>query len=168
VTLFAGQASDLNRQRASQVASLAAIAIGAAALAGWWAPIPLLSSLGPDFARVKPTTALCLTALGLALVHPGKNARFALAVGLTVVGIAVLDLLNRFGIDVNIDGLNGLLVPRTVPPGAETSFRAINGVPVSLSLAGSALTLSCFERRHFAAAALGCLVAINQVYGVFA
>jgi hypothetical protein len=167
VTLFVGQASDLSRQRASH-AGLAAMAIGAAALAGWWVPMPLLSSLGPDFARVKPTTALCLTALGLALVHPGKTSRFALAVGLAVVAIAVLDLLDRFGIDFAIDRLNGLLVPRTVQPGAETSFRVINGVPVSLSLAGSALALSCFERRHFAAAALGCLVAVTQVYGVLA
>jgi PAS domain S-box-containing protein len=168
VTLFAGQASVLNRRRASQVAGLAAMAIGAAALAGWWAPVPLLSGLGPDFARVKPTTALCLTALGLALVHPGRNSRFALAVGVAVAAIAVFDLLDRFGVDFGIDRLNGLLVPRTVEPGAEASFREINGVPVSLSLAGSALALSCFERRHFAALALGCLVAVTQVYGVLA
>jgi PAS domain S-box-containing protein len=168
VTLFAVLASDLNRQRGSRVAGLVAMAIGVAALAGWWVPMPLLPGLGPDFARVKPTTALCLTALGLALVHPGRNSRFTLAVGLAVVAIAVLDLLDRFGINFGIDRLNSLLVPRTVQPGAERLFHAINGVPVSLSLAGGALALSSFERYHFAAAALGCLVTITQVYGVLA
>jgi hypothetical protein len=54
-----------------------------------------------------------VSALGLALVHPGKNSCLAFAVGLAVAAIATLDLLDRFGIDTGINLLNRLLVPRS-------------------------------------------------------
>jgi hypothetical protein len=76
VTLFVGQASSLTgsrkRQRTSQVAGFAAVTIAAAALIGWWVGLPLLSSWGSGFVPMQPATALCLVALGLALMHPGK------------------------------------------------------------------------------------------------
>jgi PAS domain S-box-containing protein len=167
MTLFALVRS-LKRQHAGQVAGFGAVAIAGAALIDWWVSPPLSSSWGSGFATVKPVTALCLIALGLALVHPGKNSRFRLAVGLAVAAIAVLDLLNRFGIDSGINRLNGLLVPRAAVPGPETSFPMINGVPVALALAGASLAISCFERYHFAATALGALAGFMQVFSVFA
>ena len=109
MTLFVGQAGNLNRQRASQVAGFAAVTIAAAAFISGWAGLSQLSRWGPDFTTVKPVTAVCLVALGLALVHPGKNSRFAFAIGLAVAVIAALDLLDRFGIDF---GINAWLVPR--------------------------------------------------------
>jgi PAS domain S-box-containing protein len=168
VALSVGQAGNLKRQHASQVAGFAAAMIGAAALVGWWVSLPMPSSWVSGFATVKPATALCLTALGLALMHPGKNSRFALAVGIAVAAIAALDLLDRFGIDFGIDRFNHLLAPLAAAPGPETLFRTINGVPVSLTLAGSSLALSSFGRRHFAAAALGCLVGVTQVFALLA
>jgi hypothetical protein len=168
VTLFVGQAGNLNRQRASQIAGFAAATIAAAALIGWWAPPSLRPSWGSGLATVKPITALCLLALGFALVHPGKTSRLAFAVGLAVAAIAALDLLDRFGIDSGINRLNGLLVPRAAVPEPETSFRMINGVPVSLALVGGSLALSRFERYHFAAIALGALAAIMQVFSLLA
>src|SRR6266852_2319445 len=108
--LRVGQAGSLRRQRASQVAGFAAVTIAAAALIGWWAGLPLLSSWGPGFVTVKPVTAVCLVALGLALVHPGKNSRFAFAVGLAVAALAVLDLVEDvFGVDF---GINRWLPPQ--------------------------------------------------------
>jgi len=105
MTLFALVRS-LKRQHASQAAGFVAVTIGTAALIGWWGGLPLLSSWGSGFATVKPATALCLTALGLALVHPGKNLPFAFAVGLAVAAIAALDLcLDLFGIELGIDRL---------------------------------------------------------------
>jgi hypothetical protein len=44
MTVFADQAGNLKKQRASEVAGLAALAIAVAALIGWWAGLPLLSS----------------------------------------------------------------------------------------------------------------------------
>src|SRR6266436_5756765 len=150
MTLFALVRSP-KRQHAGQAAGFAAVAIATAAFIGWWISLPLLSSWGSGFATVKPVVAFCLVALGLALMHPGKNSRLAFAVGLAVAAIGALDLLDRFGIDLGINRLNRLLVPRAAVPGPETSFRMINGVPLALVLAGGSLALSRFERYHFAA-----------------
>jgi PAS domain S-box-containing protein len=165
MTLFALVRSP-KRQHAGQAAGFAAMAIATAAFIGWWVSLPLLSSWGSGFATVKPVVAFCLVALGLALMHPGKNSRLAFAVGLAVAAIAALDLLDRFGIDLGINRLNRLLVPRAAVPGPETSFRMINGVPLALVLAGGSLALSRFERYHFAATALGALAGAIQVFAL--
>jgi hypothetical protein len=83
----------LRRQHASQAAGFVGVTIATAALIGWWVGLPMLSSWGSGFTTTKPVAALCLMALGLALVDPGKNSRFALAIGLAVAAIAVLDCL---------------------------------------------------------------------------
>src|SRR5712675_1878746 len=167
MTLFALVRSP-KRQHAGQAAGFAAVAIATAAFIGWWVSLPLLSSWGSGFATVKPVVAFCLVTLGLALMHPGKNSRLALAVGLAVAAIAALDLLDRFGIDLGINRLNRLLVPRAAVPGPETSFRMINGVPLALVLAGGSLALSRFERYHFAATALGAVAGTTQVFALLA
>src|SRR5712671_4761256 len=167
MTLFALVRS-LKRQHAGQAAGFAAVTIAAAAFIGWWVSLPLLSSWGSGFATVKPMLALCLVALGLAIMHPSKNSRFAFGVGLAVAAIAALDLLDRFGIDLGINRLNRLLVPRAAVPGPETSFRMINGVPLALVLAGGSLALSRFERYHFAATALGAVAGATQVFALLA
>src|SRR5260370_2371805 len=95
-----------------------------------------------------------LLTCGLALVHPGKNSRFAFAIGLAVAVIATLDLLDRFGVDFGINRLNRLLVPRAAVPGPETSSGMTNGVPVAVALAGASLALTRFRRYHFAAISL--------------
>jgi hypothetical protein len=122
VTFFLGQADSLRRQYASQAAGFATVTIAAAALIGWWAGLSLLSSWGSGFEPVKPVTALCLAALGLALVYPGKNSRFAFAVGIAVIAVGALDL---FRVDF---GVNRSLVPRAL---GATSFQAINGMPLA-------------------------------------
>jgi hypothetical protein len=163
--LFGALAGNLNRQRASQAAGFAAVAIAAVALISWWVSAPLPSSWGSGFATVKPTTALCLAALGLAVVYPGTASRFA--VGLAVAAIAALDLLDLFGIDFGINRLNSLLVPRAAVPGYETSFRMMNGVPVALEFAGASLVLGCFERHRFAATALSGIAGSMAIFALF-
>jgi hypothetical protein len=78
VATFAHFAGRLNRQLASQVAGVATVAVTAVALIGWWWELPLLSgwSSGP------PTSsgALCLAAIGLALMRP-RDDIVAIAVG---------------------------------------------------------------------------------------
>jgi len=164
VTLFVGQAGNLKRQRASQVAGFAAVTIAAVALVGWWAGLPLLSSWGSGFA-VKPVTALCLIALGLALVHPGKNARFAFAVGLAVAAVAALDLVEDvFGVDF---GINRWLPPQAPVSGAgAASFRMITGTTLAIALAGGSLALSRFEGHHFTATVLAGLAGVIAVFGL--
>jgi len=152
VTLFVDQAG-LRRQRASQAAGFAAVTIAVAAFIGWWAGLPMLSSWGAGFPAMKPVTAVCLVALGLALMQPGKASGFAVAVGLAVAAVAVLDLL---GVDF---GVNRWLVPQDAVPGT-------NAMAVSLGLAGVALALSRLEGHHFAATALGGLTGIGAVFAL--
>jgi PAS domain S-box-containing protein len=160
MTLFALVRS-LNRQHASQAAGFAAVTIAVAVLIGWWGGLPRLSSWGLSFATTKPEAALCLTALGLALVHPGKNSRFALAVGLAVAAIAMLDL---FGVDF---GINHRLVPRAAVPGpGAASFEMINGMPLAIALAAGSLALSRFEGHHFTATVLAGLAGGMAVFAL--
>jgi len=151
----------LKRQHASQAAGLAAVTIAAAVFIGWWSGLPRLSSWGAGFATVKPVTALCLTVLGLALVHPGKNSRFSLAVGLAVPAIAMFDL---FGVDF---GINRWLVPRAEVPGpGASSFEMINGMPLAIALAGGSLALSRFEGHHLTATVLAGLAGGMAVFAL--
>jgi PAS domain S-box-containing protein len=166
VTLFVAQVRNLNRRCASQVAGFAAVAIATAAYIGWWVSLPLLSNWGSGFATVKPVTALSLIALGLALVHPGKNWHSTFAVCLVVTAIAAFDLLDQYGIDFGINGFNSLLVPRAAAPEPETLFRMISGVPVAIILVGLALALSRLERYHFASTALAGLAGAMQLYAL--
>jgi hypothetical protein len=104
VTLFVSQGGCLKRQYASQIAGFAAVIIAAGVLIGGWAGLPLLSSWGAGLPPVRPSAALCVAILGLALVHPGKDSRFAFAVGLAVVAAAAAGLgLILFNVDPGID-----------------------------------------------------------------
>jgi hypothetical protein len=168
VTLFAGQAANLfNRRRAGQVAGFAAAMIGIVAFAAvWWASAPLLSASGAGFATVKPTTALCLVALGLVLIQSRTDSRFTFAVCLAVTAVAILDLLEMFGVESGIDGLNRLAVTRNAAPGPDASFHQINGMPLALLVAAASLWLSRFERHRFAATALGGIVGVIAMFAL--
>jgi predicted MFS family arabinose efflux permease len=106
VTSFVALASSLNKEHASQVAGLAAVAIAAAVLIGGWAGLPLLSSWGAGLPPMRPSAALCLAALGLALVHPGKDSRFAFAVGFAVIAVAAVGLVLIL-LNVDLGGRRG-------------------------------------------------------------
>src|SRR6266446_1814395 len=164
VTLSVGEVGNRTRQRASQAAGLAAVIIAAVVLIGGWAGLPLLSSWGPGLPPMRPTTALCVAALGLALVRSGKDSRFAFAVGLAVVAVAAVGLgMILFDIDPGIDPW---LAPRVVgqEPGA-ASFRVAKVAALALGFAGGALALSRFERHRLAATMLS---GIAGVFAVFA
>src|SRR6266404_1892210 len=161
--LLVAPTGSLKSQQACQVAGFTAVTIAAMALIGWWAKLPTLSSWGAGFAPTKPVTALCLAALGVALVHPGKNERVALAIGLAAAAVATPDLaLDLFGVELGIDHW---LVPRAAVPGPETAS-LINMTPVAIALAGGSLALSRFDRHHLAAAALGGLAGAMAVFAV--
>src|SRR5215470_4576521 len=174
MTLFAALGGSLNRQHASQAAGFAAVTVGAAALIGLWANLPVLSSWGSGFPIERPLGALGLTALGLALIHPGKESRVAFAVGFGAAAIAALALVLVLS---NVElGINRWLAPAAeVPPG---SFRVASAALVTFMLAGSGLALSRFERHRLTAtllaglagaiagfALLGYLTGIDALYG---
>src|SRR5258708_40347040 len=112
---------------------------------------------------MKPVTSICLTALGVALMYPGKDSRLAFAVGLTVVIVAALDLSQvLFNLELGIDRW---LVPPDAAPGPwAASFQVINGMPLAIALAGSALALSRFEGHYFTATTLAGLAGVMAVF----
>jgi PAS domain S-box-containing protein len=126
---------------------------------------------------MRPSAALCVAALGLGLVHPGRESRFAFAVGLAVVVVAALGLgLILFNVDPGIDPwlASGTAVEGPGP----ASFRVAKVVALALGLAGGSLALSRFERHRLVAtmlasiagaiaafALLGYLTGIDTLYG---
>jgi PAS domain S-box-containing protein len=157
VALFAGRAGNLKRQRASEVAGFAAAMIGTAAFIGWWVDLPMLSSWGPGLPAMRPITALCLAALGLALICPGKGSPFTVAVGLAVATVAAFDFAVSRG-----------MVPQAALPGPEAGSFWGSGMPLATALAAASLAVSRFERRHFLAIMLSGLAGIIAVFALIA
>jgi hypothetical protein len=144
---------------------LVAVTIAAAALIGGWAGPLLLSKWGAGFPLTRPLVALCVAALGLALVHPGRSSRFVFAVGLAVVATAAVGLgATLFNVDLGIDHW---LAPRAAVEGPGTlAFRMPKVEALALGLAGGSLALSRFERRHLAATMLGSIAGVIAVFAV--
>ena len=177
MTAFVGRAGCLTRQRASQIAGLAAATIAAAALVGGWIGPLLLSNWGAAFPPTRPSAALCLGALGLALLHPGKGSRLTFAVGLTVFAVAAVGLGFLL---INVEpGIDSWLAPRAAVDGPGVlPFRVATVAGIALALAASGLALSSFERHRVAAivfgsfagaialfALLGYVAGIDTLYG---
>jgi PAS domain S-box-containing protein len=160
VTPFVGRAArpaaSLGSHCASEAAGLAAAVIAVVAFAGWWAGLPLLSAWGVSSATVKPPVALCLAALGLALVHPGRNWRLAFAAGIAVAAVAAL----RLGLAVL--GLDGWLAELEAAAALQIPKAAL----LPLGLTGGALALGRFEPYRFAATALAVLAGAIAVFGL--
>ena len=76
--LFVARTGGLTRRHATQAAGYAAVAIAATTLIGMWTGLPLLSTWGFGFPTIRPVAAVGLAALGLALMHPGKDSHVAL------------------------------------------------------------------------------------------
>jgi PAS domain S-box-containing protein len=165
VTLFVGQAGNLMRQRASQAAGFVAVIIGAAVLTGLPVGLPLLSSWGSGFPNMRPVGALGLAALGIALIHPGKDSRVAFAVGVAAAALAALSLgLALLSVELGIDRW---LVPQAAVSGPTAfSFRMANAATLAFGLAGGSLALSRFERHRFAATMLGGIAGVIAVFAL--
>jgi hypothetical protein len=173
VTRFVDLAGSLNRQRGSQAVGFAAMAIAAAALIGWRAGLPLLSIWGSGYFAIGPFAVLMLAAFGLALVHPGKDSRFAFALGLAGIACAAVGLVVVL-FDIEL-GIERWLAPRAPLAG---SFRVTSAGMLAFGLAGGALALGRFERHRLAAtvlasiavgitvfALLGYLSGVDTLYG---
>jgi hypothetical protein len=152
VTQFVGQAGNLKKQRASEAAGFAAMAIAAAVLIGWRAGLPLLTHWGSGYSA-GPFAVPMLAAFGLALVHPGKDSRFAFVVGLAGIACAAVGLVVvLFNIEL---GIERWLAPRA-PVAA--SFRVTSAGMLAFGLAAGALALSRFERHRLIATVLAGIV----------
>lgn len=136
--------SSLKKQHASQVAGFATVAITTVALMGWWWELPLLSGWRAGSPATTLFAALCLTALGLALIRP-RDDILAVAVGLAVAVVAAVDLgLALFGAEPEA--------------GLGAQFAMPAATALGLVLVGGALMLSRFERHYVAATVLSGLV----------
>jgi PAS domain S-box-containing protein len=166
VTLFAALPGRLSRQQASRVAGFVAVTIAAAVLLGWWTGPPLLSSWGSGLPATRPLGSLCMAALGVALIHPGKESRVAFALGLAVAAMTAFGLmLVLFNVDLGI--INRSLIPiATMSRLGTATFRAASAGTVALGLTGGSLALSRFERHRVAATVLGGMVVAISVFAL--
>jgi PAS domain S-box-containing protein len=151
--MFVDLPGSLNRQHASQAVGFAVVAIAVAALIGWLTRLPLLTHWGSGYFAIGPFAILFLVAFGLALVHPGRDSRFAFAVGLAGITCAtVILVLLLFNVE-----LGGDRWPATRTPLAG-SFRVTSTAMLAFGLAAGALALSRFEQHRFAATVLASIV----------
>ncbi len=158
----------LRRRRASHAAGIVAVTIAAAALAGWWAGQPLLSGWGVGLPAMQPSGALCLAVLGLALVCPGGDQRFAVVAGTTVAFVATF-LLGAALLNVDAGaGIDWLALRSPVPPPWPDwpASRIVHASTVAFALTGAALGLSPFDRYRLAATVLAALAAAIAVFAL--
>jgi PAS domain S-box-containing protein len=140
------------------------VTIAGAALAGWWAGLPLLLSWGRGLPAIRPAGVLCLAVLGLALIHPGKNARFAVIAGCAVAALAAFFLGVLL---LKIDAVIGWLAGQAALTGAdEHVLRASHMATLAFGLAGGSLALCGCERCRFGATALATLAGSIVVFAL--
>jgi PAS domain S-box-containing protein len=141
------------RMRASQVAGFAAAAIAAAAIAGRVANLPLLAAWGPGLPAVTPLGALCIAAIGLALMldtGPAlRDPAFVLAACATAAAAANL-VLTLLGVERD--------------PGFLAAMPAATAL--ALVFAGSGYLLSRFEGYRLLAAVLGSVAAAIAAFAL--
>jgi PAS domain S-box-containing protein len=169
VTLLVGQAVSLagnrKRQCASRSAGCAAAAIGAVALFGRWAELPLLLSWGRSLPAMRVSGALCLVVLGLALACPGKGRRFAAAAGVAVGAFALFVLITLL---LHISSKEWLPLQAVALAPPETAFRVAHAATLGFMLSGASLAFGCFARYRLAAtvlAGLGAAIAVFALLG---
>lgn len=113
-------------QSVSFLASILLVALGSAVLVGWMFDTQWLKSISPDWAKMKPNTALCFILAGVALwclqdEQSQIRARLAgLASAATIAFIALLTLGEHlFGANLGIDELlfrdSGTAIPGPSP-----------------------------------------------------
>ena len=108
--------------------AICAVALGAAAITGWYLKIPILIQIHPDLAPMQFNTALCFALGGLAIFagESGKP-RFAAILGSVVAGTGLLTLLEyATGADFGIDRLfvHPYIVTKTEFPGRMSQLSA--------------------------------------------
>ena len=128
--------------RIPRAAGLAVIAIGVAALAGWWLDVPWLRGPAPGEATLNPATAVALVLLGTALSFPVPwAARGAAGVA------ATLGLVRLAGYLLGFDpGIDHLLFAQRVAAGPGTPSRVAPQTALGLLLLGTALLLHALPR----------------------
>lgn len=122
----------------AQAAGFGLIALGTLVLIGWALDVPVLKSITPGLASMKPNTALQFVLVGGALVCAGRPGweRGRAALGLLVAfGGALVLVEYAFAVDLRVD--QALFVDRasTTTPGRMSEVTAANFVFVGLALA---------------------------------
>jgi len=123
--------------------------------------------LGLWLTRMRPLGALVLAALGLALMHSGKNSHVTFAVGLAVAALAVLSLaLARLNVDLVLAIDRWLAPSAALPVLGPALLRVGAAAALAFGLAGGSLALSRFERHRFAATMLASVAGAIAVFAL--
>jgi PAS domain S-box-containing protein len=114
------------------------VVLGAVVIVGWLAHVPVLVQLRPDWASMKPNTAVCFALLGAAMLAlTWERRRPALVCCLVVAALALLtESQYAFDVDLRIDELllPPFLVEPNVPPGRMSPITAGLFITASVGL----------------------------------
>jgi two-component system cell cycle sensor histidine kinase/response regulator CckA len=170
VSIHAESRSVRNCRLFSHAASAATVVAGSLALLGWLPGIPLLTSILPGLASMKPNTALCFVLAGVSLwliqVGPGElvspRVRRIQVARLLSGGVALIGLLTLveylFHLNLDVDAgvsYRGLLASEVLHP-----TRMAGTTALGFMFLGSSGLLMTF-RRPYPAHSLALLASLN-------
>jgi PAS domain S-box-containing protein len=138
-------------ERFSHAGAWMLIALGTAVLAGWELGIEVLKRVHPDYAAMKPNTALLFVLLGAVMARPARATDLVgRLLALVIVAVGGLTLLEyATGIDLALDTL--LLIGTHALPADPASARMSHVTAGCFTLLGAAALL--LDSRRFLLAA---------------
>lgn len=166
--------------RLARCGALAVACLGAAVLTGWKLDIGVLKSVLPEWATMKPNTALGFLFSGSALLLAGRSganaglrmAGIVLAMGVTALGILTIGEY-AWNVDFGIDQL--LFATPAELSENEAPGRMALATAAAFAFTGLALTCLGHRRRYFlvqaaalSGAMIGILAILGYAYGVSA
>ena len=140
--------------------------IGTIVLIGWWLGPAWLTRWGPDFATMKPVTAVCFVLLGIAVSRSGLGvARGVAWLVATLTGLSLLE--DVFGREL---GIESWLAPRNTSLGdAAGTWRMAPATAIALLLCSVALAIERQRPRTVVPLAAGAaLIAAFSLLGYLA
>ena len=152
-------APDASLRRAALACAAMAAGLAALAILGWLTPARVLSSFGPSFIPMAPSTAVLFlllagaTAMQAAAPHRALAARAAAAAAWVVSGLALVQLVQALGGEPSTADM--LLVPRPARFGQVLVGRMSPLTAIAFLLAGGALLAVPGGRRRPALGDLG-------------
>ncbi len=154
------------RPEIAKSAGFAVALIAAAALVGWYANVPWLTSWSAGLPTMKPITALCLLALGFCVANAEFGSVTSRAVAFAVMVVAAVTLLQDFaGVNFRFESWPA---PRGLEPtGSEIDWRMAPATATGLMCTALAVGLPGENRNRTLDIVLILAIAVIASFSLF-